>query len=120
MRKGVLVGRLTGLVVGGTSADLMLGMGRRLGIPTCGVSRRWGSDGGHGGLSCGGVGVGVLFSKSPRGRPAGLLGTGGGESPKIFEARIWLAFCALWIRVGLVGLLVWVLEAGFASGAGTG
>jgi hypothetical protein len=49
-----------------------------------------------------------------------MLGTGGGQSPKIFEARIWLAFCALRVRVGLVGLLVWVLEAGFALGAGTG
>ena len=49
-----------------------------------------------------------------------MLGTGGGQSPKIFKARIWLAFCALRVRVGLVWLLVWVLEAGFALGAGTG
>jgi hypothetical protein len=29
------------------------------------------------------------------------------KSPKIFKARIWLAFRALRVRVGLVWLLVW-------------
>ncbi|MGY2744749.1 hypothetical protein ACVWZ8_001866 [Arthrobacter sp. UYCu723] len=37
------------------------------------------------GWSCGGGWMGVLFSKSPRGRPAEMLGTGGGQSPKIFK-----------------------------------
>jgi hypothetical protein len=36
-----------------------------------------------------------------------MLGAGGGQSPKFFKARIWLAFCALRVRVGLVWLLVW-------------
>jgi len=75
--------------------------------------------GGCGGWSCGGGVVGVLFSKSPRGRPAEMLGTGGGQSPK-FQDRIWSAFCALRVRVGRVGWFAGRGNADLQSGPDSG
>src|SRR6478609_8504875 len=72
-----------------------------------------------GGGSCGGGVVGVLFSKSPRGRPAEMLGTGGGQSPK-FQDRIWSAFCALRVRVGRVGWFAGRGNADLQSGPDSG
>jgi hypothetical protein len=71
------------------------------------------------GWSCGGGVVGVLFSKSPRGRPAEMLGTGGGQSPK-FQDRIWSAFCALRVRVGRVGWFAGRGNADLQSGLDSG
>jgi hypothetical protein len=63
------------------------------------------------GWSCGGGRVGVLFSKSPRGRPARSWEPEA-ANPLNFKTRFWLRFCALPV-VGGGGL-----SAGVGPGSG--